>query len=213
MQGCHYLYLHGFGSSPQSTKAQYLQHNFAERGYRLALIDLNQGGFSQLTLTRMLAQVSAALPSDRPTTLIGSSLGGLVAAWIGEKGATINQLVLLAPAFGFLQHWLDRIPTEQLQQWQQTGSMSVYHYGEGRSLPLDYGFVEDAARYDESLLQQPIPTLILHGHHDEVIPVQASRDYAADRPWVTLIELDSDHALTNVLPTLSQAIAQFCAQS
>jgi uncharacterized protein len=52
----------------------------------------------------------------------------------------------------------------------------VHHYGEKRELPLSYDFVTDALEYQEDLLTRPIPTLILHGSYDEVIPIQASRD-------------------------------------
>ena len=87
----------------------------------------------------------------------------------------------------------------------------VYHYGEKRSLPLSYEFILDAAQYrDEQRKLRPIPTLILHGCQDEVIPIQASRDFARERPWVELIELDSDHALGNVLPEIWSAIRVFC---
>jgi hypothetical protein len=51
-----------------------------------------------------------------------------------------------------------------------------------------------------------VPTLILHGRHDEVIPIAATRDYASVRPWVKLIELDSDHGLIDVMPQIWEAI-------
>ncbi len=54
-----------------------------------------------------------------------------------------------------------------------------------------------------------MPTLILHGTADEVIPVQVSRDYAASRPWVRLVELDSDHALGNVEAEIWQETRTF----
>ena len=57
---------------------------------------------------------------------------------------------------------------------------------------------------------RPVPTLILHGCEDEVIPIQASRDFTRQRPWVQLIELNSDHSLGNVLPEIWQAIQIFC---
>lgn len=85
----------------------------------------------------------------------------------------------------------------------------VYHYGEERSLPLSYEFVLDAAQYKDEQLLRPIPTLILHGQQDEVIPLQASRDFAAQRPWVELISLDSDHALGNVMFEIWEAIRAF----
>lgn len=205
-----FVYLHGFASSPQSTKAIYLRDRFAELDINLKLPDLNHGDFSHLTITRQLNQVAAQLPHSIPVTLIGSSLGGLTAAALGEKHLQVQRLVLLAPAFEFLAHWLPQLEPQQLQQWQAEKYFMVYHYGEKRSLPLHYEFVLDAAQYQEAQLLRPIPTLILHGRQDEVIPMRASRNFAQNRPWVQLMELESDHALGNVLPEIWQAIQAFC---
>lgn len=118
--------------------------------------------------------------------------------------------MLLAPAFGFLSHWLPKLGETQLLQWEQSGYLPVYHYGEQKLLPLHYQFVLDLHQYEATQLQKPIPTLILHGVNDAVIPIQSTRNYAFHRPWVQLIELESDHNLTNVLPEIWQAIQQFC---
>jgi hypothetical protein len=158
--------------------------------------------------------VEALFPlNGTPITLIGSSLGGLTSAWLGQQHSQVQRLVLLAPAFGFLTHWLPKLGEDQLREWQASGYLSVEHYGEGRSLPLHYAFIEDAHQYQETPLLRPVPTLILHGRRDEVIPIQASRDYASVRPWVQLIELDSDHALADVMPEIWQAIQAFCQLS
>jgi len=206
-----FIYLHGFASSPDSAKAIYLRDRLGEIQIDLKVPDLNQDDFSHLTITRQLCQVEADLPPQNvPVTLIGSSLGGLVAAWLGQRKLQIQRLVLLAPAFGFLSHWLPRLGEEQLWRWQTEQSLMVYHDGEKRSLALNYEFVLDAAQYNDTELLRPIPTLILHGQHDEVIPILASRDFAALRPWVQLISLDSDHALGNVMPQIWEAIRAFC---
>lgn len=205
----HYIYLHGFASSPQSAKAEYLSDRFAGLQINLKTPDLNQGDFSSLTITRQMSQVAADLPEDLPVTLIGSSLGGLTAAWLGERHLQVQRLVLLAPAFGFLDHWLPQLG-EKLKQWQQTQYLMVDHYGEKRSLPLNYQFVLDAAQHRDEQLSRPISTLILHGQNDQVIPIQASREFASLRPWVQLIELNSDHGLTDVLPEIWQAVQVFC---
>ncbi len=206
----HYFYLHGFASSPRSTKAQFLAHAFQALNLDLRSPDLNQNDFYHLTLTRQIEQVRSLLPSGS-VTLIGSSLGGLTAAWLGEQCPQVDRLVLLAPAFQFLEHWLPRLGREQIQQWRETRSLQVYHYALQTKLPLHYAFVTDAAQYDETQLERPLPTLILHGRQDEVIPIEASRDYAATRSEVQLIELESDHALANVQPEIWQAICSFCA--
>lgn len=205
-----FIYLHGFASCPESAKAIYLVDKLSTLGFDLQVPDLNQGNFSQLTITRQINQVSELFEATTPVTLIGSSLGGLTAAWLGQKNLQIQRLVLLAPAFGFLQHWLPKLGDVQLQEWQTSGYLPVYHYCESCTIPLHYKFLEDAHWYQEIQLSRPVPTLILHGRHDQVIPLKASQDYASIRPWVKLIELDSDHALIDVMPRIWSEILAFC---
>ena len=206
-----YIYLHGFASSPRSRKARYVGDRFRERGIDLVVPDLNQGDFRQLTLTRQVRQIIGLFPpSPEPVTLIGSSFGGLTSAWIAQQQIQVERLVLLAPAFQFRAFWSQRLGDRQIQQWQQDGHLSVYHYAEERQLPLDYQFYRDLQSYDENDLQRQVPTLILHGVADEIVPVAASRAYAKDKPWVCLQELDSDHALANALPEIWQATEAFC---
>jgi uncharacterized protein len=205
-----FYYLHGFASSPRSRKAQDLHDRFSQQYLTLHIPDLNQPDFAHLTLTRQIQQVRSDFLLGEPVTLIGSSLGGLAATWLGELNPQVDRLILLAPAFGFLDHWLPKLGAQQLQQWRSGTPLAVYHHGEGRLLPLDYQFVVDCAQYPSERLQRSLPTLILHGTHDEVIPIQASRDYAADRPWVELMELESDHALANVSDEIWQAIQTVC---
>lgn len=184
---------------------------FTKIPIQLNIPDLNAGDFSHLTITRQLNQVAAAFPHNyEPVTLIGSSLGGLVSAHLGQQSQQVERLILLAPAFEFLSHWLPKLEDDAIKRWQQEKYLMVYHYGEGRSLPLSYDFITDAEQYQEDILQRPVPTLILHGRQDEVIPIRASRHFAHSRPWVKLVELDSDHALANVTTEIWQAIHLFC---
>ncbi|MBL1199343.1 MAG: alpha/beta fold hydrolase [Nostoc sp. GBBB01] len=206
-----YIYLHGFASSPKSAKARYFGDRFSKIHTELKIPDLNAGDFSHLTISRQIAQVAAELPqASTPVTIIGSSLGGFTATHLAQQYLQIQRLVLLAPAFGFLSHWLPKLTNEEIQRWQQEKYLMVYHYEEGRLLPLNYNFVTDTAKYQEEILQRPISTLILHGKNDEVIPIEASRDFERSRPWVELVELDSDHALGNVMEEMWQAIRLFC---
>jgi len=207
-----YIYLHGFASSPSSTKAMYLRDRFAELGIDLKTPDLNQGDFSHLSITRQINQIAAEFTVNSAVTLIGSSLGGLTAAWLAEKYPQVQKLVLLAPAFEFLSHWLQQLGAEKLKQWRLEQDLMIYHYGEKRSLPLNYNFVLDAAKYQDQLLRA-VPTLILHGVGDEVIPIEASRNFARLHPGVKLVELNSDHALGDVMGEIWQQIQIFCQLS
>lgn len=203
-----YIYLHGFASGPQSYKGQWLRSHFHAQAIDLQLLDFNQGDFAHLTLSRQIDQVRQGLRG--PTTLIGSSLGGLVAAWVAQQSEHIEQLILLAPAFQFLSQWLPRLGQEQLSHWQSTGWLSVYHYGLDSQQPLHYEFLTDAQRYPDSQLKKAIPTLILHGQHDDIISLEASRLYAQQRPWVTLQPLDTDHGMVNAMDDIERAITDVC---
>ncbi|MHC5827963.1 MAG: YqiA/YcfP family alpha/beta fold hydrolase, partial [Nostoc sp.] len=80
----HYIYLHGFASSPNSAKARDISDRFTQIQTKVKIPDLNAGDFSQLTITRQLTQVAAQFSNDStPVTLTGSSLGGLTAAHLG----------------------------------------------------------------------------------------------------------------------------------
>lgn len=205
------LYLHGFASSPHSAKGLFLQQKFQSLGIALQLPDLNQGDFSHLTLTRQIAQVEELLPSGS-VLLIGSSLGGLVAAWVAERNLQVSHLVLLAPAFNFVCYYQQRLGSEALNLWQQQGYRPVFHHHEQREMPLHYQFLEDARQYRDQDLSRPLPTLILHGREDEVIPIAASREYQTSRPWVKLRELESDHALTHGRETIWQELIHWCQE-
>jgi pimeloyl-ACP methyl ester carboxylesterase len=209
-----YLYLHGFASSPQSYKGQQLQRRFQSLGLTLDLLDLNQGDFRHLTLSRQIQQGLDWLADRDTAAIIGSSFGGVTAAWMAQQPAAqgrIDRLVLLAPAFRFLDQWLPRLGVEQVAQWQRSRLLPIYHYGFQQQLPLDYGFVEDARRYDDTHLTAPVPTLICHGRQDEIIDIAASQAYARDRPWVTLKPLDSDHSLNHGEAEIWAEVRQFLA--
>ena len=206
-----YIYLHGFASSPNSAKAIYLRDRFWEHKTPLKIPDLNQGDFSHLTITRQLRQVATTFPPPpTPVNHNGSRLGGWTSVLLAQQQPQCQKLILLAPAFQFLDHWLPKLGAETLQRWQTDGYFPVYHYAENSSLPLSYQFIQDATNYQNQLLPRPIPTLIFHGIHDEVIPIQASRNFAKEHPWVKLIELESDHSLANVLPQIWSEIRAFC---
>ena len=205
-----YIYLHGFASSPQSHKAQYLRRRFAEIDISLKVLDLNQEDFSHLTLTRQIEQTAAIFASEtNPVTIIGSSFGGLTAVWLAEKYCQVKRLILLAPAFGFPDCWIATLTPEQIKQWQQSGYLPVYHYGAEQELPLHYEFINDARNYSQSQLRRSLPTLIIHGLKDDVIPIAASRTYAQEHDRVQLIELDSGHGLNDVQTIIWQSIKQF----
>lgn len=93
-----YIYLHGFASGPQSTKAQFLRHCWQKRGLAMEIPDLNGDDFSSLTLTRQIVQVGQLIEqSQLPVTqnvglkALGFTSEMKVSASI-ERRSTINIL-------------------------------------------------------------------------------------------------------------------------
>jgi uncharacterized protein len=212
MEKYRYIYLHGFASSPDSRKARYLADRFAELGLHLEIPDLNAGDFSHTTLSRQISQVNDLLSDPNrqlPTVLIGSSLGGLIATIVAQNSSKIAKLILLAPAFQFLDFWLPRIGEDGLQLWQRNGYLPVYHYREKEKIPLHYQFIIDAEKYRNIDLDRPIPILIIHGINDETIPIKASRNFLKNHPQTHLIELESNHDLTDANQLIWTEINRF----
>ena len=85
----------------------------------------------------------------------------------------------------------------------------MYHYGEKLPLELGYAIVEDGAQY-EDYPDVRQPALIFHGEHDDAVPVEYSREFAAGRPNVRLEVVDSDHELLNMLEKMWAEIRRFC---
>jgi predicted esterase YcpF (UPF0227 family) len=206
-----YIYLHGFASGPGSTKAKYIREQFARIGIELQVPDLNQDDFTHLTISRQIAQVVDLFPTDgSPITLIGSSLGGWISTIIAQDYLSVERLVLLAPAFDFPYHWLPKIGDRALSSWKNTGYLPLYHHAIKSLLPLHYNFLVDTLKYPLSEIDRVLPSLIIHGINDDVIPVAASRDFAKERGWVELLEWDSDHQLTDLNDRIWQEILRFC---
>jgi uncharacterized protein len=206
-----YIYLHGFASGPGSTKARYIREKFAQIGIELQVPDLNQDDFTHLTISRQIAQVIDLFPTDgSPIILIGSSLGGWISTIIAQDYLQVEKLILLAPAFDFTCHWLPKIGDRALNSWKSTGYLSIYHHAIKSLSPLHYDFLIDTYKYPLSQIDRILPTLIIHGINDDVIPILASRNFVKERPWVELLEWDSDHQLTDLGEQIWQEICRFC---
>jgi len=88
------LYLHGFNSSPQSAKAQYLKRYFEERGRSDEFACPHLPHRPSLAVVAAEAEI-ARRPREK-ITLVGSSLGGFYATWLAERHAL--RAVLINPA-------------------------------------------------------------------------------------------------------------------
>lgn len=198
-----YVYLHGFASGPQSRKARAFRDALAAQNQHLEIPDLAQGDFEHLTVSGQLHVIENVIQGD-PCRLAGSSMGGYLACLYAASHPEVDRLVLLAPAFRFAQRREQMLGPEAIAQWKATGWLEVFHYGDQTMRRVHYGLFEDASA------QPPCPdfgqpALIFHGVHDDVVPVELSRAFAASHPNAELREMDSDHELLNVLEAITSA--------
>jgi len=202
-----YLYLHGFASSPASGKATYFKERFAARGIDLAVPALDSGNFERLTISSQLRIMEREL-GGAPAVLIGSSMGGYLAAVYAERHPEVYRVVLMAPAFGLARRWPDALGDDVIRQWREQGWRMTYHYAHNREERIGYQLLEDGLQYeDQPDVRQP--ALIFHGLHDDVVPPSFSEEFAATRPNVRLRLLDSDHALSDQLPLMWRESEEF----
>ena len=230
------LYLHGFASSPNSTKAALLRDRLAPFGIALRAPDFNEPDFSTLTVTRMLDETArelARLPAG-PVALVGSSLGGFVAVHAAARQAAVASLILLAPAFEFGRTRLrqatpTRVPRRVLnaaaalgaprwgprqlgeggvERWKATDRLEVFHYGYGETREVHYELYEDAQRYDAFSLRLDVPTVIVYGTRDESVEPASVERWAHGRSNVTLRPVVDGHQLANSRDVIWQETAK-----
>lgn len=204
-----FLYLHGFASGPRSFKGVAFSDHYAARGVAVERLDLRLPSLEHLRLSAMIAAVQGAIggPADR-AVVIGSSLGGLTAARAAERDPRIGALVLLAPAFQLAQRWRD-LPG--WDDWRTTGWREIHDHATSGPARVDFGFAEDAIAIDAGFPDVRVPTLILHGTGDDVVPIAGARAFAAGKPHVRLVELDDGHELIASLPRLLAEADRFLA--
>jgi pimeloyl-ACP methyl ester carboxylesterase len=214
-KGPRWLYLHGFGSGPESTKARALAAHYASRGITLERLDLRKPSLEHLRLAAIVEHVRARIGTERDrAVLIGSSLGGLSACRVAEQDARVCALVLMAPAFQLTQRWRERLGEVGWSAWQATGWLDTTDYRDGSRARIDFGFVEEMDRIDAKDGGWPdvrVPTLIVHGVKDETVRIEQSRAFARGKRHVRLVEVDDGHDLTVSLARIQAEADAFLA--
>jgi hypothetical protein len=203
------LYLHGFASSPESTKASYFRFRLRELGLELAVPELAPD-FRRMTITSQLAIVEPLLERG-PTVILGSSLGGYLATLAAERHPEhVAALVLFAPAFGFARRWESRLGQPAMARWRSERTLEVYHYGKSREEKLSIGLIDDAGSYHDEP-DPRCPALVFAGRRDDTVPLATVEHFSRGRAERNLVVLDAGHELIEVLDLLWQLTHDFLA--
>ena len=168
------IYIHGFNSSPASLKAKQTEAWLVENApeipfYCPALSSLPDEACEQLqTLIESLQE---------PIGLIGSSMGGYYATWLGEKYGLKS--VLINPAvrpYEFMEEYL--------------GENANYHTGERYTLEPRHVLM--AKELEVSIIKKPINYWVLLQTGDEVLDYHQAETRYAGCPLT--IEQGGDHS-------------------
>jgi hypothetical protein len=174
----HLLYLHGFRSSPKSTKAQMAAARVRERHPRVTWW-CPQLPPSPKAAMEMVMQGIATWPADR-MGVIGSSLGGFYATCVAQARGC--RAVLLNPAID---------PARDLTRY--IGEQTAWHDA-GERFYFEPGYVDELRALEPGPLREPAKFFAMIAKGDEVLDWrEMAARYAGCR--IKLLE-GSDHALS-----------------
>lgn len=206
------LYLHGFASGPSSKKARALAARFAGIGVHVEVPDLTPGpdGFERSSPSSMLAVAEGLLAaSPPPHAIIGSSLGGYLAAVAASRDPSIERLVLMAPAFRLFERWEARLGAAELEAWRTRG-LEVDHFASGRRRRLGWQFHQDAEGWP-AFPEVRVPTLCIAGRRDETVPIADVEAFVERTPTARLVAVDDGHELVDSLDLIFAEARAFLA--
>jgi uncharacterized protein len=174
--------LHGIPSvaPPDSDDDGYpgLARRFAQAGWLSVWADMravreSPGFFSIEGWVRdARAIVDAARAIDNaaglPVAIVGSSAGGAVAVEVTKRGAPIDALALLAAPAAWVS--FAGTPEEGARKIREEAGMALAD--DVMADPLNWSKEFDSVNAERSIVAVTVPTLIVHGTEDDVVPVE-----------------------------------------
>ncbi|PAT34794.1 YqiA/YcfP family alpha/beta fold hydrolase [Vandammella animalimorsus] len=187
----HLLYLHGFRSSPQSTKAQLTRAWFAQHHPQVQVLTPQLPPSPQAAAQLMLA-LTGHWPSGS-MAVMGSSLGGYYASWFAVQRQC--PAVLLNPAVE---------PARDLAAY--IGQVAQWHQPE-ESFDFRPEYIDELRALDTRHVRPAPPTLVLMAKGDEVLDWREMQARHADAQHIVLE--GGDHALSEDFTPQLPVLAQF----
>ena len=170
------IYLHGFRSSPASTKAGQLKKHVAGRGLA-SLYDCPQLPHQPAAAVALIEKRIRA--SHSPVTLVGSSLGGYYATWLAEKFDL--KAVLINPAVAAAMSLRDYVGRVENLYTGEIFEFTERHIGELESIAV-------------AAITRPERYLLMVETGDEVLDYrEAVAKYAGARQ---IVHDGGDHSFT-----------------
>jgi predicted esterase YcpF (UPF0227 family) len=169
-------YIHGYMSAPNSTKGTLFKEKLSAKAIKYRDCEPED-----LVISNCLERIKKEIENDENAVLIGSSLGGILAAKTAQQNKNVKQIILLNPAIIPLSVDITKIN------------------GMPQSILSDI--------QDESLFVNKISSdiYILIGLKDDVVPIKWPLEFAMSQNS-TIKFFDDDHRFTTNLQKLPKII-------
>ncbi len=214
------FFLHGLLSNAEGDKSMTLW-NEAERNNRswvrfdMRAHGQSDGKFDEFTISRALEDTRAVfeLFPKRPKILVGSSMGGWVAAQLAtETALNVAAVVLIAPAFSFMDQLYQSLDANKQTLWVSQGFWTFDGDDLDEGFRLSYQAVLDSRQYDllGKSIEYDCPVRILHGKLDDTVPSDQSLEFMSRLPMHTDVEVEilphADHRLSGHIKHITDKV-------
>lgn len=206
------LLLHGYFSHAQTRNNHKAAMYFKSLGFHVACPDFygrgeSSGVFGDLTVARGIETAQCCLDAIKrdhpnvPIMITGGSFGGLVAMHLAhDRSNAIECLILRAPVSDWRALWQREVPREKMMDWVRDGSFSDV-MPNGRTVTFGMDLYREMigcnAVYDTFSSAIHVPTLIVHGDADEMVPLAQAQKLHQSMPHSELVILGgADHAFS-----------------
>jgi pimeloyl-ACP methyl ester carboxylesterase len=202
------VFAHCFTCSRHTRIIRHICSDLAAAGFMALRFDFSgngqsQGDFAASTYSKQIAEIQRAIDiiADKGADWIGLSGHSMGAVIAILTAAGINRVKAVCALAGRLSglnvtHFFSK---RQIKELHDTGRVSFS--SRGRPLQLSTAFFADAEQYNlpETLKSLQAPLMVVHGDHDEIVPVEDA--YLAQKlnPLNTKLAIipDADHMFSN----------------
>ncbi len=198
------ILVHGFTTNKNGKTWSLLTERLNKSNIATFRIDLfahgeSEGNFEDITITEAVDDILNAIKflkskGFKKIGLVGSSFGGMASIMTATKTKDLFVLGLKSPVSDYNEVWSRRMSPEELIKWKET-SVTEYRNELG-SYNIKYNFYKDFENNQayEVAHQINIPTIIVHGDADTVVPVNESIKISKLIPNCKLVLVkDADH--------------------
>lgn len=173
------LFIHGFMAKEEDNR-----YFFDQLGPNIKLyyfqLPGHDGTYPKLNyqdwIEKAEEELKLVLKEYPKVTLVGHSMGGVIASYLAAKYSQVEKLVLLAPAFyyGNIKEWV----VSGVHRHEEQEDLIIPKYHEKLSTYPKHYFLEFLRllkKLRPYIQKVKCPTLILHGMRDHIISLKASR--------------------------------------